>query len=305
MTATRLFPPHARWSVPGDQDPLRYQLLAALAQHRMATTTQLRLLLRPHASRQALSAPLSSLRKQDLVGFTSLPRSKMRAWYLTPDGVRITRDLPALRGRPPYPITSANAASSKVAHTLASVQAHLTFVADARRRGDEHNHLDWTPEVSHHIGEGERLVADAVMHYTVEPDGQRTKLRAFVEMDRATTSSERLAAKLIAYARFRYYDPTPIGRRRGHQAVTVESWQRWYPAFPRILFILTSAPPRTLNNRIQDLRAMVREHPAVAALGGDVALGAAILEDLEEQGPSGPVWVPLAADGPSRSWMDL
>lgn len=292
--------------MPAFQDPLWVQLMATLAQHRMATTTQLRVLLRPEASRQALSEPLNKLRRQSLVNSVSLPHSRARAWYLTPEGVRVTRDLPALRGRPPYPITSANAAGAKTAHTLASVRAHLTFVADARRRGDEHSHLDWIPEASHQIGEGERLIADAVMHYTVDPDGKRTKLRAFVEIDRATSSSERLAAKLIAYARFRYYDPIPVGRRHGHhQAVTVGSWQRWYPAFPRVLFILTSADRRILTNRIQDLRAMVREHPAVAALAHDVALGAAILEDLEEQGPSAPVWVPLAADGPSRSWMDL
>ncbi|MFD3920272.1 replication-relaxation family protein [Streptomyces sp. NPDC058595] len=307
MTDSRLIPPHPTRFAPGAPDPLRHQLLATLAQHRMATTEQLRLLLRPHATRQAVSEVLQCLYRQELAAYTQMPDGRTRAWYLTPDGARITRDLPAQRGRPPYPITSTNAASPKTSHTLASVRAHLTFVADARRRGDEHSHLDWTPEVFHQIGEGERLIADAVMHYTVDPDGQRTKLRAFVEIDRATSSSERLAAKLIAYARFRYYEPVPVGRRRSgnHQAVTVDSWQRWYPAFPRILFILTGAAPRTLTNRIQDLRAMVREHPAVAALARDVALGAAILEDLEDQGPSGPVWVPLAADGSSRSWMGL
>lgn len=97
-----------------------------------------------------------------------LPQSnRSRAWFLTPDGARLTRDWPALRGRPPYPITSATAASLRTPHTLTVVRSHLAFVADARRRGDEHGHLYWTPEVSHPLSDGEKVIADAVMHYTL------------------------------------------------------------------------------------------------------------------------------------------
>jgi hypothetical protein len=35
---------------------------------------------------------------------------------------------------------------------------------------------------------------------------------------------------------------------------------------------------------------MVAHHPLVAALAREVQLGAAFLEDVEEQAPSGPVW---------------
>jgi hypothetical protein len=41
------------------------------------------------------------------------------------------------------------------------------------------------------------VVADAVLYYTVLTGEQRRKLRAFVEVDRATMSGERLAVKLI------------------------------------------------------------------------------------------------------------
>lgn len=68
--------------------------------------------------------------------------------------------------------------------------------------------------MAHPIGEGERLVADVVMHHTVVDGEHRRKLRAFVEVDRTTMSSERLAVKLIEYARLFQYEAQPVGRRR-------------------------------------------------------------------------------------------
>jgi hypothetical protein len=287
---------------PRPSEPLAHQLLATLAQHRMATTNQLHVLLRPNASRQSVSERLNELRRERLVEFVVLPQAhRTRVWYLTPKGARLTRDWPALRGRPPYPITSATAASLKTPHTLTVVRSHLTFVADARRRGDEHGHLDWTPEVFHSIGEGEKVVADAVMHYTLIDSEQRRKLRAFVEVDRATMSSERLAAKLIEYARLWSYEPQPVGRRR--QAAG-PGWLRWYPVFPRVLFVLTGAGRQAMDNRISDLKAMVTHHPLVADLAREVPLGAVVLDDLEDRGPTGDVWVPLSGEE-RTSWTEL
>ncbi|MCX4554230.1 replication-relaxation family protein [Streptomyces sp. NBC_01500] len=289
--------------VPGGAEPLSYQVMTALAQHRMATSAQLHTLLRPDATRQALLGPLNMLRTQGFVDRVTLPSSgRSLAWYLTPEGARLTRDWPDLRGRPPYPITSTSAASLRTPHTLTAVRAHIAFVCQARERGDEHGHLDWTPEVAHSLGDGERIIADAVLHYTVRAEGERTKLRAFVEIDRATTSSERLATKLIDYARLHTYAPVPPGRRPAK--APAPSWQRWYPLFPRVLFILTAASERTLAHRVEDLQAMTAEHPAVAALARVVPLAAARLEELEEQGTSAPVWQPLAG-GPRQAWTDL
>ncbi|MFG2463284.1 replication-relaxation family protein [Streptomyces sp. NPDC048523] len=290
---------------PSPAEPLRLQVLTALALHRMATTGQLRQMLRPDSSRQLFSRVLNKLRSTGFVDLTPLrqtDRSRTHAWYLTSEGARLTRDLPVLRGRPPYPITSTTAASLKTTHTLTVVRSHLPFAADARRLGHEHGPWDWTPEVAHPIGEGEQLVADAVMHYTVADGEHRRKMRAFIEVDRSTMSSERLAVKLIAYARFFHYEAQPVGRRK--PASIASAWLRWYPVFPRVLFVLTGSPRPRLEARISDLQAMVAQHPLVAALAREVPLGAAVLEDIEEHGPSGSVWVPLTGGEP-RPWTAL
>ncbi|MFF4189072.1 replication-relaxation family protein [Streptomyces sp. NPDC001691] len=289
---------------PSPAEPLPHQLLAALAQHRMATTAQLQTLLRPHAARQTISAPLNRLHTHGLIGYTVLPRSHgKRAWYLTTDGARLTRDWPYLHHRP-HPITTPTAASMKTPHVLTVVRAHLAFITDARRRHDEHGYLDWTPEVAHPLSNNERIIADALMYYVLHrADGSRTKLRALIEVDRATTSSERLATKLIDYARLHTYTPTPPGRRPPTH--TTPLWQRWYPVFPRILFILTGASPTTLTHRIDDLQAMTAHHPAVTQLAHTVPLGAATLHDLEHHHPTSPIWTPLNSQGPHRSWTAL
>ncbi|MFE5190291.1 replication-relaxation family protein [Streptomyces sp. NPDC056628] len=286
-------------------EPLAHQVLAGLAQHRIATTSQLRRMLRPAGTRQLMSRVLNRLRSDGFVDCTVLPdanRTRTHAWYLTQEGARLTRDLPVLRGRPPHPITSKTAASLKTPHTLAVVRAHLAFAADARRLGHEHGPWDWTPEVSHSIGEGERIITDAVMYYTVIDSEHRRKLRAFVEVDRSTMSSERLAVKLIEYARLFHYEAQPAGRRR--QASAGPTWLRWYPVFPRVLFILTGAPRTRLENRMNDLQAMVAQHPLVTNLARKVRLAAAVLEDLEQHGPAQNVWIPLVGGNP-RPWTHL
>ncbi|WP_433445891.1 replication-relaxation family protein [Streptomyces sp. CA-142005] len=124
------------------------------------------------------------------------------------------------------------------------------------------------------LGEGERVMADALMYYAVESEHRR-KLRALVEVDRSTMSSERLAAKLIEYARLFQYEAQPVGQRR--RTAAGPAWLRWYPVFPRVLFVLTGASRAPLENRMSDLQAMVAHHPLVAALAREVPLGAAVL----------------------------
>ena len=82
------------------------------------------------------------------------------------------------------------------------------------------------------------------------------------------------------------YEAQSVGRRR--PVSTGPAWLRWYPVFPRILFVVTGASRARLGGRISDLQAMVAHHPLVAALAREVQLGAAVLEDIEKHAPSGP-----------------
>ena len=148
-------------------------------------------------------------------------------------------------------------------------------------------------------GEGERLVVDAVLHYTATDSEHRRRLRAFVEVDRTTMSSERLAVKVIECARPFQYEAQPLGRRR--TASTGPAWLRWYAVFPRVLFILTGAHRTQLEDPISDLQAMTTQHPLVATLAREAPLGASILEDIEKHGPSAPVWTPREP----RPWTNL
>ncbi|MFF4647294.1 replication-relaxation family protein [Streptomyces sp. NPDC001389] len=292
---------------PATADTYAHQALALIAQHRLLTSIQIHQLLTPNSPPRKIHNVLVPLREQGLIAHTVLP-GRLQAHFLAPAGHQTVGDWPELRGRTATPIQSAAAASLRAAHILTGVRAHLAFLTDARSRGDEYQPLDWVPEVTHRLPDtaGEdRLIADAVFHYTATSP-RRLQYRAFVEIDRTTMSSERLARKLITYARFHDYTPQPAGRRGtvADQAAVL-AWQRSYPRFPRILFILTGASRTTLANRIADLRRMTADHDLVTRLSAHVPLGAAVLEDIEAHGPQANVWTPLAGSGEPRGWTQL
>ncbi|MGR3938457.1 replication-relaxation family protein [Streptomyces sp. BRA346] len=294
--------PQAERAGPAPGETLAHRVLAALAQHRVVDTRQLQTLLWT-GSRQQLSAILVMLRQEHLIDFITLPTAnRLRAWYLTRRGVHATDRWPELRDRSRYPITGKTIASLVAAHTRAVVDTHLTFVRDAREHGDDHGPWDWSPETTHHLADGDLLRADALMYYgAASLRGARAQLQAFVEVDRATENSGKLASKLIKYARFYAHTPPSTARRdAARQQAAAPTWQRWYPVFPRVLFVLSNARPSDYQRRIEDLRGMVAEHPLVARMASKVPLGAAILSDLQEHGPRAPVWTHLA--GPPERW---
>ncbi|WP_372404844.1 replication-relaxation family protein [Streptomyces luteireticuli] len=280
------------------------QLLSVLFQHRAATTAQLHRLLSPQPHLVYLRRCLRALREAGLVD--SVDRAyHPSVWALTRRGQVTVLGWPQFAGRRAY---RAGAGVHSV-HTLTVTRTAVVFLQGARLLGDEFGPLDWRVEVAHPVrdgaGDGERmLIADALLHYT-RTQPHRALLRALVEVDRATESSERLASKLITYARYHGHHGTPGGRRGGGPQLSVASWQRAYPVFPRVLFVLTGAGPRALAQRIADLRAMARQHPLAAPFAAQVPVGAAVLEDLEEQGASSPVWSSLSTGRASCTWMDV
>lgn len=289
-------------------------LLACLYMHRMATASQLHELVGLDRLESSTRRQMQQFARGQLVASVTLPRpGRSLLWSLTAAGRDLCATWPELRERD-YPAlpTEGSAVRLRAPHTLAVLRTHLAFLADARRRGDEYGPLDWEPEVYHRISDqrADALIADALMRYTTNgPDGARRQLRAFVELDRSTMSSERLASKLMTYGRFLEHAPSPVGvgRRTAGRAHAAEPvWQRFYPIYPRVLFVLTGASRTVLERRIGDLRAMAAGNPLACRLAAKVPLGAAVLEDLQDQGPSAAVWTPLAGeDTAGRGWMDL
>ncbi|AVZ70915.1 hypothetical protein SLUN_00150 [Streptomyces lunaelactis] len=287
--------------------PVREQALAILFQHRAADTGQLRRLIEPPPHPETMRQCLRALRTAQLV--VSHDRAHHSSiWSLTEQGRTAVTLWPQFKGARRY---RGSEAGLRSVHTLTVTRAALAFVEDGRARRDECSALDWTTEVAHPVRDGaaagERtLIADALLRYTRTEN--RCLLRAFVEVDRTTESSEQLASKLITYARFHASPAASPSRRRTAASGGVgvlPPWQLSYPVFPRLLFVLTGAGPLWLGQRIADLRAMVRQHPLVGQMAEAVPLGAAVLEDLEERGASAPVWTPLGHRQGPCSWMDL
>ncbi|MCX4399947.1 replication-relaxation family protein (plasmid) [Streptomyces sp. NBC_00053] len=279
---------------------LAQDLLPALYQHRLVATSQLHRLFTPHARRPVyLRQQLATLRADGLVDATTRRTSRLgRAellWYITARGADAVAQDPTIPRRG-YRISPQTAASQLQEHTLTVVDTGVAFVDWARRLGDECSPLDWEPEVAHRIRDGESrgadeafMIPDAVLRYThATAEGRRRMLSFFIEVDRATMQTTRLAAKLAAYARYQHY--VPNGGRRSRSVR--EAWRDRYPAFPRLLIVLTGASDRVLANRIQDLRALAAADPHVSQL----TAGVTTLQLLQELGPFAPVMTPLSGD---------
>ncbi|MER5352581.1 replication-relaxation family protein [Kitasatospora sp. NPDC002551] len=298
---------------------LAYMALAALYQHRSATTSQLHEMLCPNKDISYVRQQLRMLRKEELVEAVTLhqPRTAL-LHYLTDRGRSVAAELPEVSDRT-SPLQNLADVTARILlpHSQAVLAAHLAFLADARRRGDDYGPLDWAPETMHRLSDrskADAVRADALMRYTANrPDG-RVHLRAFVEVDRATYGSEKLTGKLTAYARFWQLRPFQGAGRRP----TIESsqaaplWTEYYPKFPRLLFVLAGGSRRTMLNRIEDLQAAAGGHRRVVEMLQEVKAGAALLEEISptkerpDLSPSSPAWVSLTdPDRPACGWMDL
>ncbi len=284
-------------------------IMAALYQHRMATADQIHELVSPHVRLDLTRRRLNGLRKQGVADRAVVSRRR-QVWYLTDRGRAIGDDFPEMRDRtcPPAP-ADPFAAKMRTSHTLAVLDAHLAFLRDARKRGDEYGTLDWAPEVHHRIVEQgtDSVIADALMRYTVA-GRSRALHRAFIEVDRGTMVSEDLAGKLMRYARFHQLLPMPAKHKGTVQAQSaLPAWQYYYPSFPKLLFILTGTGPAAQAQRIRDMQILAKNSPLVARMfQAQVRAGAVSLKDIEEQGPSAPIWTSLTDQSrPACSWTEL
>ncbi|MEU6496900.1 replication-relaxation family protein [Streptomyces sp. NPDC046984] len=280
--------------------------LAVLAQHRMATTQQVHLMISPAVRIEQTRRRLVKLRGEGLIDRVTLPQAgRTRVWFVTQYGAEVASEWPELREwRPPRLGADRTAARLRAGHTLVVTETARAFVQDARRRGDVCQPLDWIPEVYHSLGGGEALIPDALLYYRRQANDRDrwSMLRAFVEVDRATMGPERLAAKISAYERLYRHVPVTVGRPRPGSEIPVEEWRRRYPVFPRVLFVLAGTGPTGIDNRISALHAGAKL--TQADFLRDVPMLATSLTDVLRDGPSAPVWRPLTDPGKQVSWTD-
>jgi hypothetical protein len=294
---------------PATLPALAQQAMAVLYQQRLMTTGQLHRLLQPRARRPVyLLEQLRRLERAELVqrvrALHRNPRHAQFVWFLSEEGYRhmdgsqesITRQ---------HRTTAATAIGPRQAHTLAVNEVGVAMVEHARRLGHECEPLDWMPEVAHRIRDGQRrfeddhVICDAVLDYAhVTADGRRTLLRAFIELDRCTMTTSRLADKVAAYGRYFTYVPQENDRAR-RAGRTRPAWQLVYSRFPRLLIVLDHASPRVLSSRINDLAALTGANPHLAPLAGELSVGVTTLQRLRDQGPFEPIFKPLLRQQPA------
>ncbi|MFF3326959.1 replication-relaxation family protein [Streptomyces sp. NPDC002889] len=295
--------------------PIAQQAVQVLYQHRLVSTRQLHRLITPHHTRtEYLRRQLHTLRTAGLaetVGRRSTGQTEL-LWWLTEKGAQAVESVGLLPQRP-YRMSPEAALGPLQEHTLATVETGLAFVDWSRRLGHECGPLDWSPETAHHYrddsrpGEDLTLIPDAVLNYvhTDQKAKQRTLLTFFIEVDRTQMTIARLAQKLHAYAAYHEFTPQPPsgrGPRPVRRTSSTPAWRSRYPAFPRLLMVLTGASDTRLARRIADLRSLAASHPALTNTG--LRAGVTTLSQLQHRGPFDAIFTPVLGPGqPADAWL--
>lgn len=297
----------------------RADLIRLLYQVRLATTNQLTRLLNTGTSKRVWTV-LDDLTNDGLVDAVRVRRQpgSTKAWFLTPAGAELAETAAEVVVRP-YRMRPDAAAGPAQAHMLAVTETGCLFVEHARARGDDCGPLDWDVEVAHRTRDGaaprspaDLLITDAVLHYTATAStgtptgaatdtatahGRRRMFTFFLEIDRATMSTARLARKIDHYARYYTHTPgnetansrRPRARRRTTNEQTEYGWRRLYPVFPKLVIVLTGAPEPALTERIADLRARCLANTRLLNLADQITAGAVTLTALRDHGPFTPI----------------
>ena len=302
---------------------LASRILNVLYQHRVMSTDQLHRLLLPAApTPRYVQRQLQGLKEAGLVegvrpryphprelGNRRPPRKAPYLWFLTEPGAETAEAGGEVQPRP-YRVSPEAVAGTRQWHTLAVNETGIAFARHAARLGHECGPLDWMPEVAHRIRDGQRrfeddhVITDAVLRYVDVRRARRTMLTLFIEVDRATMTTARLAAKLAAYGRLFEYVPQHPDRARRSAASTRPAWQYSYPVFPRLLVVLDGDPSPSLASRLatrtEDLYALTRADPRLARLAGQLSVGVTTLQLLKERGPFEPIFTPLLKGTPEN-----
>lgn len=305
---------------PGD---IAEQLLAAIAEHRLLTVEQLRVLCGwrddadCYASRQYISRQLHALEALGYVGSVRRRGGLGGVWFVTQLGA----DAAALANGPPdrriIVLRPSQVRARTQAHTLAVNAVGVAFTRWARRDGDA---CAWSNEVSHKVMEGAGpskglLNADAYLRYESQLGLDQWAFRGFfVELDRGHMTAGQLGEKLRRYGQFATFTV---------RGAAGPAWQAFYSRFPTVLYVFASPKQRRrgesteafaartrpqLLDRVASLAAYCDADPLVrravdAAMphGAVLRVRLCLLEDLERRGPR----EPIALDPASGEWSPL
>jgi len=293
------------------------RLLGALADHRLLTVEQLRVLCgwRPdvgrYVSRQWISDQLNGLKE---LGYVRPGRQRVgrgKVWSVTKQGATAAELDDGAADRRIVVLRSSQIHARTQAHTLAVNQVGVTFAHWAHEHpGDA---CGWTNEVAHKVLEGAALSKgllrpDAYLRVDCQlQPGQWAFLSAFVELDRDSKTVQQLGEQLRRYVLFKRYSP------RGAQA---PAWQTFYGQFPTVLVVFDSrqrqrpgepteafvAHTRShLEERLDALSAFCDADPMLhQALGIDapevpaepeLRVRCCLLADIERHGPYEPIFI--------------
>jgi len=275
----------------------RGAVLESLYQHRLLSSTQLHALHWQDENERSTRRVLTALKDEGLVSMVRATDGGGSVYFLTPNGAeaveQVSNPVPKRKA-----LKRAYAAGPLRAHTLAVNEAAIAFVKAARERGDEFESPAWHHEIYHSTGPTRKDVvkADALLTYLQhgKVDEGRTSVLHYrlLELDRATESTDKLAAKLASYARlFRY---TPPNQRR-------PAWQARYDAFPGVICVVAGKSAAALENRVEDVLSLCDSNPGLRRTP-QVEISLCLLHDLVERGPFAPIW--QRPDSPNRyDWL--
>jgi len=266
------------------------EIMASLYQHRLLSTMQLHAMHTPTTSMQWTREIMRELAQAGYVTKIKQrgggPGEPMRLWFLTELGADVVELSPHGEDRRTI-VSDAGAAGQLQAHTLAVNDVGIAFMAAARARGDICDALAWRHEVAHSIGGGtgrrsERVIADAVLEYTLSGKDEIGVLYRFIELDRATMTLGTVTQKLARYARLATYSEQP-GR------TGTPLWREHYPTLPAVLVVFAGRQRSALEQRMDVLVGLANAEPSL--VDSEIAVLFTLLEDLQHHGPFTPIFV--------------
>lgn len=272
---------------------LESEVLESLYAHRLLTTHQLLALHTPPGetrSQRWMQLLLGRMRDRGLVASASRHGNpRLACWYVTETGADVIDAAGACPGFPRVVPSREGAEGALQSHTLAVNDVGVALAGWARVYGHECGHLSWHHEVAHRCSDGqpgqraETVVADALAHYAATDEVGRVMLASrWIELDRATMSTQQVGDKLRRYVRYARYVPKDATDGR-------PAWQHRYPGLPGVVVVLAGQPRPVLEGRRHRLASLAQLDPLVAG-ASQPTISLVMLDDLHDCGPFAPIF---------------